>query len=291
MSVIIGKIKDQWTKAVLDNLPADFKKKKVLFLVNPSSQIIFTAPAKLLFYKVFWTAGRKPIGKIAGLVLRLLSAFCQCIIASTQGAESNYLKQGIKSGRIRLLYPPAAAASNFYSGASRELVIGCDAALSLDNGLGSVLKAQSLAQDILGNLKLVIGGVTPEKAKIEWIADNLQIGKHAQISPTKQTDWVKRIDIYILPAAEPELPLSLHTALACGKAIISVDAQAAREFIAANKNGVLLQQTSSEMISQAIINLGRNQLWRRMMSENNLALAARIFSREKFDEIADQIFA
>src|SRR3989338_890210 len=95
-TILLGKIRIPWARAVWQNWPKTNAAGRSLVLASPLAQTLLSLPGRLLGWRVIWL-GTGP---------RLGSFFAHAIIAPNQASEVYYLRLGIPSRKIHLIYPP-----------------------------------------------------------------------------------------------------------------------------------------------------------------------------------------
>ena len=299
--LILGKIKGMWPQALFGPIVPyvleikkwqailslgfiflfyKFKKQKIIFINDLFCQIVFSLPAKIFGYKIFWIGGYQNYGKIISLLLKINSLFVYKVVCSNQNIENLYLKAGISDKKLELVYPSSQHLfkKKDYQKKTEDIIIACDGDMGMEEGLSVFLKAVSLARDIVGNLKIIIGGQVLEKQKIYWLSQRLKLS--TQIVPSAGFSWPLDCAIFVAPTTkESFVSLSLLGAMSMGKAVVATKTKNNGEFIIANKNGIIVEPNNSEMLSQAIINLVRREEWR-----SDLGQAAQKFVKDKFSK-------
>lgn len=287
--IIIGSAKNEWSQTVLKEarafLNARFPKARILVLVGTTPHITLTLPSRLAAYRTIWLIDDEGVR-----ALRALAVLAHGIIAPNQSLEAAYLRLGISSKKIHVAYPPVTQESGEKRG--ETVTIACDGSIETEEGLGIFLRSAALSRDILGDIRLVIGGEPNDAKRLVWLVKTMGLSNITQIIPTPRSEWLARAHIYVLPSVARRIggPLSLARALAAGCAIVATDQLSHREFIEPNKTGVLVPVGNAEAISQAIINLARNSAWMQSLGENASEFAREHFSRERFEQTLAALF-
>jgi len=285
---IISKTNDIWAQELLECIPKNDK--KIIILVSTASQVFLTIPVKIFGFKTIWIGSNNEQSRIPALSLKIMSKFADNIIASNQSIEAKYLRKGLSSKKIHIIYPPCIEDTDVKP-SQDNIIIACDGIITIDQGLGILIQSIASVKEILPNIKLIIGGKIADAQKINWITKQLKLERDIQLVPTNKKTWMSSSHIYILPTTEDvEPPCSLAQAMMLSKAIIATDKLDHHEFIEQNKNGILIKQNNVDMLSQAIINLARKPDWMRELGQNNLEFAKQKFSEEVFREKIKNIF-
>ena len=165
------------------------------------------------------------------------------------------------------------------------MVLAGDASIEAEEGLGTLLRAASLARDILGNIKLILGGSLAGKSHLDWSTKQLNLNGCVQLAPGESDLWLEEAQIYVLPAtSDKAVPFSLAQAMFLGKTLIASDRPSHKEFIEHEKTGLLVSSGDAEALSQAIIRLARDPELLARLSQGGYKFAQERFSRQVFEE-------
>ncbi len=258
---IIGSTHDPWAQAVQASIPGAAKTKAVL-LIGSTAQIFATLFFRIAGYRIIWLGSHNAHAGMTKQLERMMSHMAHAILAPNQAIEAQYLKAGISDKKLSLIYPPCETEKQGMRKDAGTFTIACDGETGIEHGLGMVMRAVRDAQDILGNVRLVIGGAIIDRNRIEWLAQELGIRDSFKLVPARGYDWIASGDVFLfMRSNNAPVTLSLVHALAGGKPIIANDAPGHREFIQQHKNGILLKDANSDMLSQALINLARKPEW------------------------------
>ena len=276
---IIGNTQDPWARAVLEGMPRKAKTKTAL-LIGSGPQIFATIFFRIARYRLVWLAEESARSGIAKRLIRTMSRFAHAIIAPNQATEAQYLKAGVSDKKLVLVYPPCEMRTSDAKD-SKTFTIACDGETSIDHGLGMIMRAVRDAKDILGDIVLIIGGAIADRGRIEWLAQELNMRDSVKLVPARGYGWIAASDVFLFMRNDSALvPLSLAHALAAGKPAITNDALPHREFVVHHKNGILLKDANSDMLSQALINLGRKPEWLAELGRESAQFAQERFSPE-----------
>ncbi len=270
--LVIGKTQDAWSKIILKNCPAA-RAHKILLLPNKLGQVLLSLPGRILGYRVVWLSDNNALAKIHAHLAKL----AKYIITPNQAAEVRFLKIGVPSAKIKTIYPTVRVPERIMFPPVENFTLACDSRVEINNGLGTLLKATALSKDILGSIKLIIGGPIKNRAQIEWSCRSLGLGGRVQFAPGESDVWLEEVHAYILPHAEVgTLPLSLLQAMGLGRAVIATNKLEHKEFIKNKERGLLIEPNNAEVLSQAIITLARDkELLARLGEANRNFMAER----------------
>ncbi|MBI1961387.1 MAG: glycosyltransferase [Parcubacteria group bacterium] len=277
---IIGSTQDPWSAALQASIPQKARARTVL-LAGVRAQIFATLFFWLARFRVLWLGSHETWGTMAKLFIRLASGLSHAILAPNQAIEAQYLKAGISDKKLALIYPPCDPGESGAMRDKRTFTIACDGETSIAHGLGIVMRAIRDSHDILRNIRLVIGGTIAERNRIEWLAQELGLQDSLKLVPARGYDWIASGDLFLFMRSNNAPPsLSLMYALARGLPIIGNDAPGHREFVVQHKNGILLKDPNSDMLSQALINLARKPEWLAELGRESAQFAAERFSTD-----------
>lgn len=285
----IGKNKNPWITAILRDWP-ETSHGRIVILTTLCAQIFATLPAVIARRRVIWIGDDKDIGFVAKLFLKIMSSWVHTIIAPNQFSEIIYLRLGIPSPKIRVIYPPCELKLKKQT-RSEIFTLVCDASIGFESGLSTLLCALNLAREILGNnIKLIIGGQIKNRSHLEWSVRQLGLNNLVQFTPGANSLWMQSGSVYIMPNKIDMLaPISLAQAMSCGLIVVATDMPGNREFVEAGKNALVVKAEDAEAMSQAIIRLARNKELRERLGRENYDFAQTHFSSEVFAQKINSI--
>lgn len=295
---VIGKSQNGWTRALLSALAeveSDIGEKsgRVLVLIGRLAQITLWPAARLLGWRVFWLADNCNIPLALKTLLKTSGALAHKIIVPNQASELIYLRLGLASNKLQIIYPPCQAETEDERRTSKNgFILAADAAIGFNNGLSTLLRAFGLARDILGdNIKLIIGGRVDKREHLEWSIKQLGLAGLVQMTPGHNFLWLAPAAVYVFtPTTSMPAPLSLPYALAAGLALVACDQPSVREFALTNKNALVIKVGDAEALSQAIIRLARDQELLARLGQGSLDFARAHLAPEVFREKIDAVF-
>ncbi|MBU2575879.1 hypothetical protein KKF64_02225, partial [Patescibacteria group bacterium] len=171
---IIHKTNDIWAQELLEHITKN--NKKTIILVNIFSQIFLTGFIKIFGFKTVWIGTNSDHNKILNLLIKIMSNFADNIIAPNQSIEAKYLRIGILSKKIHVIYPPCEEHSDAKP-AQDNITIACDGTILIDQGLGILIQSIDSVKEILPNIKLIIGGKIADAQRINWITKHLKLNE------------------------------------------------------------------------------------------------------------------
>jgi glycosyltransferase involved in cell wall biosynthesis len=158
-----------------------------------------------------------------------------------------------------------------------ELVIGVVCGVRAEKGLDVLL--QSFARIAAPGRRLVIVGSGPLQSEIEALSSRLSLQSYCHFEPATNavTDWLRAIDVFVLPSRSEALSNSLMEAMACGCAVIASDTGGNPELVSHDSTGLLFPSGDVEALASALARLADNPSLRA-----SLGSRAASFIREHF---------
>ncbi len=163
--------------------------------------------------------------------LRLTDRMVDAIVVNSEAVRKELEEQDrVPPARIRLCYnsldtehfharrqPRTAALGD------ASLVIGSTAMFRPEKGLATLVEAFAAVSSLLPGMKLLLVGDGPLRQDLEALAGRLGIlsqchfpGAHSDVS-----EWLRQMDIFVLPSLSEALSNSLLEAMACGCAVVA----------------------------------------------------------------------
>lgn len=123
------------------------------------------------------------------------------------------------------------------------VVIGVVGVMRPEKGLDLLLEAFRLVSSSHRNLKLLVVGSGPSSAEVEGRSRSLGIREHCIFEPATDqvADWIRAIDIFVLPSRSEALSNSLMEAMACGCAAVASRVGGNPELIRHGQTGLLFE--------------------------------------------------
>jgi glycosyltransferase involved in cell wall biosynthesis len=189
--------------------------------------------------------------------------------------------EGVEARRVLLchngvdteIFQPGAG--KFGEGA--ELVVGVVCGLRSEKRLDLLLHA--FARIAAPGRRLVIVGSGPLQNEIEALSSRLSLQAYCHFEPTTAavTDWLRSIDVFVLPSRSEAFSNSLMEAMACGRAVIASDVGGNPELVVHDSTGLLFPSGDLDALAAALARLAENPSLR-----SSLGARAAAFIRERF---------
>jgi L-malate glycosyltransferase len=159
------------------------------------------------------------------------------------------------------------------------LVIGVVCVLRPEKGLSTLIKAFAEIRNLTPRLKLAIVGSGEMREPLEAEARALGIWEDCVFAPaTKEVaDWLRAIDIFVLPSLSEALSNSLMEAMACGCCAVASNVGGNPEQVRNEETGLLFEPRDAIGLSDILRTLVQDEPLRR-----RLAAAGQRMVRERF---------
>lgn len=174
--------------------------------------------------------------------------------------------------------------------ADSELVVGALCALRPEKGLDVLLDAFAALRP--PGIVLVIVGSGPAEAGLRQRAAALGLGDDCRFVPmvTNVAEWLRSIDIYVLPSRSEASSNSLMEAMSCGCCCVASDAGGNPELIANGVTGMLFSSGESAELSATLGALITHEPLRLRLAQAATAHIRRTFSVEASAERAAGLY-
>jgi L-malate glycosyltransferase len=208
--------------------------------------------------------------------------------------------ENVPASRIQLCYN-GIDLEQFQAGTSPRpdalppgaFVIGVVCALRPEKGLSTLLKAFAGIRNARPGLKLAIVGSGPMSEPLQAEARALDIWDSCVFAPgTKHVaDWLRAIDIFVLPSLSEAFSNSLMEAMACGCCAVASNVGGNPELVRNGETGLLFEARDAAGLTAALRTLIENEpLRERLRTAGERMLHAR-FSIRTSAERMGEIFA
>jgi L-malate glycosyltransferase len=209
-------------------------------------------------------------------LLRLTDQIADAIVVNCLSVRRQLIEEErVPAGRIHVCYngidtalfrPAAAPRPASLEGAC--LVAGVVCALRPEKDLGTLLRGFAQVRRGRPGVKLVIVGSGPERPKVESLARELGLGDACVLEPAtdRVADWLRAIDIFVLPSLSEALSNSLMEAMACGCCVIASRAGGNPELVSHGETGLLFDPGDATGLTAALGELFQNDAARVRMA-------------------------
>jgi glycosyltransferase involved in cell wall biosynthesis len=195
---------------------------------------------------------------------------------------------GLDLEQFRPLDSPRPAALPPHS-----LVIGVLCALRPEKGLSTLVKAFAEIRDLGPHLKLAIVGSGQMRDPLEAEARALGIWEQCVFAPatSEVADWLRAIDIFVLPSLSEAFSNSLMEAMACGCCAVASNVGGNPELVRDGETGLLFDARDAAGLASALRTLIENEPLRQRLRTAGERMLHERFSIQASAERMGEIFA
>ncbi len=173
------------------------------------------------------------------------------------------------------------------------LVIGVVCALRPEKGLSTLLEAFAGMRDCAPRLKLAIVGGGPMREPLEAEARALGIQDQCVFAPAtdRVAEWLRAIDIFVLPSLSEALSNSLMEAMACGCCAVASGIGGNPELVHNGETGFLFERGDAAGLSAVLRGLVLNESLRKRLAAGGERMVRERFSKQLSAERMGEIYA
>ena len=160
-----------------------------------------------------------------------------------------------------------------------SFVIGVVCALRPEKSIATLLQAFARVRHLRSGMKLAIVGDGPmlESLRAESRALAIQDDCVFALSTNQVTDWLRAIDIFVLPSRSEALSNALMEAMACACPVVASSVGGNPELVRNAETGLLFEPGDTAGLAHSLQTLIENERLRRRLAE-----AGAQFVRERF---------
>lgn len=231
--------------------------------------------------RALWPAAQRHAMRITDHMVDAIVVNCEFLRHRLRDEEK------VPEGMIQLCYngvdtnlfrPGASARPDVLRDAS--LVIGVVCALRPEKGLQTLLEAFAAAGDLPPGARLAVVGSGPSLRKLQDRAHELGIISACFFEPatSRVADWLRAIDIFVLPSFSEALSNSLMEAMACGCCVVASRVGGNPELVAHGETGLLFEAGDAAGLARILCALASDPQRRAALASNASALIDSSFS-------------
>lgn len=234
-------------------------------------------------------------------LIRLIYPKADAIIGISRGVAEDLYKIIRSSQKIRVIYNPIAV-EQIYTLAEEPLEHPWFSSRKIPVilAVGRLAKCKDYPNLLMAfnkilqkqPIRLVILGKGSEKSKLERLADKLGLSENIaflgfQENPYK---YMKKASVFVLSSIQEGFGNVIVEAMTCGTPVVSTDCRSGpNEIIENGKNGILVSVSNPKALAEAVLNLLKNPLLRKKLSEEGKK-RAQDFSVEKITKEYEKFF-
>lgn len=217
-------------------------------------------------------------------VLRFTDRLADGVVVNCEAMRAHLLHdERVPAAKLHLCYN-GVDTRVFYPEEPRErdtLTIGVVCSLRPEKGLPTLLRAFQLLRPLSPGARLLLVGSGPLEADLRQLANDLGIAPNTRFVPTQSNvaDWLREIDIFVLPSLSEALSNALMEAMACGCACVASNVGGNTELLGANR-GLLFDPGDARHLLQHLQSLAADAALRRQLRDRALQFVHSNFTRE-----------
>lgn len=163
-----------------------------------------------------------------------------------------------------------------------SLVIGVVCALRPEKGLLTLIDAFAQVRDAAPGLKLLIVGDGPVLPALQERVRELALGEQCVLQPgvADVREWLREIDIFVLPSLSEALSNSLLEAMASGCTAVASRVGGNPELVQDGNTGLLFAPGDTVDLARQLRSLIASETLRKQLSETSLSFVRKHFNRD-----------
>lgn len=230
---------------------------------------------------------------------RLLARISDKIIAVSQSVKGFYIKQGIPAGKIEVIYNgisldprcsilDARKSFGLSDGESLLAVVG---RLVEQKGHRYLFEALSMLNG-RRKVKLLVIGDGPEQQRLADSVQRLGLGAKIIFTGLRKDvrEFIRGIDILVLPSLREGLPVAALEAMAAGKPVIATNVGGTPELISDGETGLLVKPADPLALSGALEKLLSDRQLAQTMGERGRKRVENYFSLAKMINETEKLY-
>jgi glycosyltransferase involved in cell wall biosynthesis len=217
---------------------------------------------------------------LARHLLRLTDQMVDAVVVNCESVRRQLIaEEKVAPSRIRLCYN-GLDTRVFRPGGERcgAPAVGVVCALRPEKRLEVLLRGFAAVKR--PGLKLVIVGSGPRKEALQALAAELSVQAQFEPATDRVADWLRGLDIFVLPSESEALSNSLMEAMACGCCAIASDVGGNPELIGHGRTGLLFRSGDPDSLAACLRLVLDNEALRTRLAEAGSTRMHREFSLE-----------
>jgi glycosyltransferase involved in cell wall biosynthesis len=220
-------------------------------------------------------------------LLRVIDRMVDGIVVNCEAMRRHLEEdEGVPARRIEICYNGIDTSTYRPGPAARPpalgdgVVIGVVCALRAEKGLDTLLKAFADVSSEFPSARLAIVGSGREEQALKALAGSLGIAAVTHFEPGTRNvaEWLRCIDIFVLPSLSEALSNSLMEAMACGCCPVASAVGGNPELVLPGETGLLFPPGDSEALSARLRTLLQNEAMRGQFASASAARIVREFT-------------
>jgi glycosyltransferase involved in cell wall biosynthesis len=265
---------------------------------------VFAVPIARWFTSAVAVASQRSHRELVpGGYLRLLRQVDR--VADAVVVNCEYLRQhlvrdeGVPAERVEVCYNgidldffAAGESSRPAALADTPFVVGVVCGLRAEKGLPVLLEAFTQVRAMRDGVKLAVVGSGPMLGELEARARELGIFEACVFQPAtaRIPDWLRAIDIFVLPSLSEAFSNALMEAMACGCCCVASNVGGNPELVRSGETGLLFERGDVESLALALRRLMADDGLRRQLASNGQSYIRGNFSAQTAAQRMGEIY-
>jgi len=295
-----------WLKLLIYQSQQDTK---TLLCLGVGAKLLFSAPARLLGWRVVWL--EEPNFDYDNLGKFVLSFYVGQsakvkLICFSLTTKLKLLSIGVKEDNLRLIWPGISLedfqnqdslfqnyAKQTYLASKKFFTIGTIIDFEHLERSEVLMRAVGLVKQIIPQVRLIIIGDGQARAQAQWLTKKL--GLEAQVwlvgSQTDLKKWYANFDVFVVASDSPTLDdfMVALIAMANGVPVIAPHGQSLEDCFLGGQAGILLSLDSEEELSMELIKLEQQVDFKKSLSVNAKQAVKDFFTLSRAGEELRQV--
>ena len=218
-------------------------------------------------------------------LLRATDRMVDAVVVNCEAMRRHLIEDDrVPAGRIELCYNGVSTAEFFPAECPKPaplagvpLVVGTVCALRPEKGLEVLQEAFARVRRLCPGMKLVMVGSGAEQERLETNARRLGLGEAQVMVPTtpRVPEWLRAMDIFVLPSHSEAFSNALLEAMACGCGAVGSRVGGTPELIGDDERGLLFRRGDPADLAAKLERLIRDPALRRAFGARAAEFARR----------------
>src|SRR5664280_40996 len=175
------------------------------------------------------------------------------------------------------------------------LTVGTVCALRAEKCIDLLLKAFAAVRRLHPSMKLLIVGSGEMLTTLQDVKNRLGLGEDCDFEPEKRdvADWMRAIDVFVVPSSSESFPNALLEAMSCGCCVIASRVGGIPELVSHGRNGLLFEAGDLDGLTRALTTVTFDKSLRDRLGQEASRTAHENFSIQiaarRMEEIYDSV--
>ena len=229
-------------------------------------------------------------------LLRVSDRMSDGVVVNCESVKRQLVaEEGVSPARIQICYNGIDTAVFHPDGRQRPggaLTIGVVCALRPEKGLRTLMEAFAIARQHHPCIRLQFVGSGPMLDDLQKLASELCVSGVVNFEPTtsKVSEWLRKIDIFVLPSLSEALSNALMEAMACGCAVIASNVGGNPELVLDERTGLLFEPGDKESLAKKLAVLIENTEIRSTLASQASSFICNNFSLQASTRRMEEIY-